>query len=135
MFSVRTLFVLLFLVVADRVALATGFEPGARSESSADLLVSGPSVQAKHARQATLALQDKLRLTTAQVLAFQACTQHELQALTLADSPSDIARAQRRHMLAAGRILNAWQFQQYLELRQELVEQQLFVNTEELARR
>jgi len=121
----RALLVLVMLVVGGQVALAG---PGKRHapESAPETAIPDVLARLRQARVATNALQDKLRLSTAQLMAFKACTVAEVRDLSRATTAAHIARAKRRHMLAAGRIFNAWQFQQYLDVRHDFAERLLF---------
>ncbi len=79
-----------------------------------------PATQVLAASRATAQLVDILRLSTTQAARVAACSQAELRDLSQATEAADRATAERRYLVALGRILTPSQFVIYCALRGSL---------------
>jgi|GEM_PF-4546350 len=132
MFSFRALSLLMFLFAASfaQPVAAASFGSHVRPDAALERPAPSLSGKAQQTQLAAQALQDRLRLSTGQVQALKACTVVELRELGLATTPAQVARAQRQHLRAAGRILTPSQLQQFLELRQDFTDKLLFADAQ-----
>jgi hypothetical protein len=134
MSSLRFILALLALVVFGQSAQAGhGRRPAdeGRNEAPTPSL----SAQVQQASRAIISLQDALRLSQAQLKAFDACAVVALRDLALATTPNDLAQAQRHYLLAVGRVLSPSQFTHYLSLHPRFSDALLRLDGTEVAAR
>jgi hypothetical protein len=134
MSSLRFILVLVALVVCGQSAQAGhGRRPAAEGRNEAP--TPSLSAQVQQASRAIISLQDALRLSQAQLKAFDACAVVALRDLALATTPNDLALAQRHYLLAVGRVLSPSQFTHYLSLHPRFSDALLRLDGTEVAAR
>jgi len=116
MSSLRFILALVALVAFGQSARAGNGRRHAAAEGRNEVPAPSLSAQVQQANRAISSLQDALRLSQAQVKAFDACAVVALCDLALATSPDGLALAQRHYLLSVGRVLSPSQFTHYLTL-------------------
>lgn len=116
MSSLRFILALVILVVLGHSASANNGRRRAAAENRNEMPAPSLSAQVQQASRAIISLQDALRLTQAQVKAFDACAVVALRDLSLAENAAAVTQAQHRYLLKVGRVLSHSQFANYLAL-------------------
>jgi hypothetical protein len=116
MSSLRFILALVALLVLGQSASANNGRRRAAAESRNEVPAPSLSAQVQQASHAIVSLQDALRLSQAQLKAFDACAVAALRDLSLASTAADVTQAQHRYLLTVGRVLSHSQFSHYLAL-------------------
>lgn len=116
MSPLRSILVLIALLLLGHAASANNGRRRAAAESRNEVSAPSLSAQVQQATRAIISLQDALRMTQAQVKAFDACAVVALRDLSLATSAAEVTQAQHRYLLTVGRVLSHSQFAHYLSL-------------------
>jgi hypothetical protein len=135
MSSLRFALVLVVLVVFGQSAQAGHGRRPAAAEGRNEIPVPSLSTQVQQANRAIISLQDALRLSQAQIKAFDACAVVALRDLTLATDPDGLVQAQRHYLLSVGRVLSPSQFTHYLTLHSSFTAALLRLDASEVASR
>lgn len=135
MSSLRFILALVALVVFGQSVQAGNGRRHAVAEGRNEIPMPTLSAQVQQANRAISSLQDALRLSQAQVKAFDACAVVALRDLSIATGPNDLAQAQRHYLLSVGRVLTPSQFTHYLSLHPRFSDALLRLDGTEVAAR